>query len=113
MVRMKTMLAALVLSGAALGLAPVANADEAGFLNGIRALDHYALECPRCSQDAIDVGYRACKGFDLGGHQAAVAAVRKAYNADTSSSADYYATLFAQTASYQLCPQHQNEIGPI
>lgn len=109
------MLAAAVAATAALGLslAPVASADEAGFLDGIRALDHYATECPGCEQDALDVGYRACKAFDLGGDQAAIATVLKAYNGDTSDSAQYYATLFAQYASYELCPEHQDEIGPI
>lgn len=115
MTRMKTTVAgtAVALAVFGLGTAPVASADEAGFLDGIRSLDHYALECDRCEQDAVDVGRRACKAFDLGGDRAAIATVRKAYNGDTSDSAEYYATLFAQYASFELCPEHEGEIGPI
>ncbi|OBB05452.1 hypothetical protein A5731_02010 [Mycolicibacterium conceptionense] len=105
--------ATVVAAGLGLAFAPAAVADEAGFLDGIRALDHYALDCPGCAQDAVDVGREACQAFDLGGDQAAIAAVRKAYNSDASESAEYYATLFAQSASFELCPEHRDEIGQI
>ncbi|AGM28127.1 DUF732 domain-containing protein [Mycobacteroides abscessus subsp. abscessus] len=93
-------------------LAPQPPADEVGFIASIQSLDHYAITCARCAQDAIKVGYRACRGFDTGGSVAAINAVKSAYNSDSDNS-DYYATLFAQYASVHLCPQHQGEIGPI
>lgn len=100
----------LALSGLALGTAATASADEASFIEAIEALDHYSTVYP---DETVQVGYRVCRAFDLGGDTAAVATVRKAYNGDTSESANYYATLFAQYAAYQLCPEHNGEIGPI
>ncbi len=106
--------AALSLATASLVTAPAAlAADEAGFIAAVESLDHYATGCPGCAQEAVSVGYRACRGFDLGGSTAAVQAVKDAYNADTSEHREYYATLFAQYASMYLCPQHQGEIGQI
>lgn len=93
--------------------APVASADESGFIEAIDSLGHYALEAPGTIGDALDVGYRACAAFGQGGKQAAIQTVLDAYNADTSESADYYATLFAQYAAFNLCPAHDGEIGPI
>jgi hypothetical protein len=61
----------------------------------------------------VDVGYRACSAFGRCGKNAAVQTVLTAYNSDTSSSASYYATLFAQYAAHDLCPEHDGEIGPI
>lgn len=97
----------------ALGTAATASADEAGFIDAIDSLDYYAIECPGCAQDAIDVGYRACAGFDRGGDNAAIRAVLDSYNGPGQRSPEYYATLFAQYAAYQLCPEHNGEIGPI
>ena len=58
------------------------------------------------------MGYRVCAAFDHG-ETAAIQAVRTAYNRDDSDSAEYYATLFAQYAARELCPQHDGKIGPI
>ena len=106
-------IAILASLGLALGTAATASADEAGFIEAIDSLDHYAIECAGCAQDAVNVGYRACAAFNRGGDQAAVQAVLDSYNADTAGSRNYYATLFAQYAAYQLCPEHDGEIGPI
>lgn len=109
----KTFVAALAVAGIALGTAAPASADEVDFIGAISALDYYAIDCPGCAQDAVDVGYQACAGFDRGGSPEAVRAVLDSYNGPGQSHADYYATLFAQAASYQLCPEHQDEIGSI
>lgn len=109
----KMLLAAFAIAGIALGTAATASADEADFIGAVSALDYYAIDCPGCAQDAVDVGYRACAGFDRGGSQAAVRAVLDSYNGPGQSHADYYASLFAQAAAYNLCPEHQNEIGQI
>lgn len=111
MTKLLTILLAVV--GLALGTAATASADEAGFVSAIDSLDYYAIDCPGCAQDAIDVGYRACAGFDRGGDNAAIQAVLDSYNGPGQSNAQYYATLFAQYAAYQLCPEHNGEIGPI
>lgn len=114
MANMTKMLAVVfAVLGLMLGTAASASADEVDFVGAISALDYYAIDCPGCAQDAVDVGYRACAGFDRGGSQAAVQAVLDAYNGPGQSHADYYATLFAQAASYNLCPEHQDEIGQI
>ncbi|MFL0158592.1 hypothetical protein [Mycobacteroides chelonae] len=83
----------LAFAGLSVVLAPQSSADEAGFIAAIESLDHYATTCAGCAQDAIN-------------------AVKNAYNRDDNSS-EYYATLFAQYAAVQLCPQHQGRIGPI
>jgi len=103
----------LAVLGLALGTAGTASADEAGFIDAIDSLDYYAIECAGCAQDAIDVGYRACAGFDRSGKRAAIQAVLDSYNGPGQTNAEYYATLFAQYAAYQLCPEHNGEIGPI
>ncbi|WP_078311282.1 MULTISPECIES: DUF732 domain-containing protein [unclassified Mycobacterium] len=108
----KLAIAILVFAGLSVVLAPQSSADEAGFIAAIDSLDHYATTCAGCAQDAINVGYRACRGFDTGGTAAAINAVKNAYDRDDNS-AEYYATLFAQYAAVQLCPQHQGKIGPI
>lgn len=109
----KLLTAILAVAGIGLATAGTASADEAGFIAAIDSLDHYAIECAGCAQDAVDVGYRACAAFNRGGDQAAIRAVLDSYNADTEGSRNYYATLFAQYAAYQLCPEHNGEIGPI
>lgn len=106
----KFFFAVLAVLGIALGTAATASADESGFIEAIEALDHYSTVYP---DETVQVGYRVCRAFDLGGDQAAVATVRKAYNGDDSEFADYHATLFAQAAAYNLCPQHGDEIGQI
>ena len=83
-----------------------ASADEAGFVRAIDSLDYYAIRCAGCAQDAIEVGYRACDGFDRAGDTAAIQAVLDSYNGPGQKNPDYYATLFAQYAAYQLCPEH-------
>ena len=102
----------LALTGLALSTPATASADEAGFISSIDSLNHYAISCPRCAQDAVDVGYRACAGFDRGS-QGAVQAVLNAYNGPGQRNQNYYATLFAQYAASELCPEHDGEIGPI
>jgi hypothetical protein len=96
----------------ALSGAPVAAASEQDFVNAIASLGHYAITCEGCAQDAIAVGYKVCSAFS-NGEAAAVQAVLNSYNADTSSSRNYYANLFAQYAAYELCPQYNGQIGPI
>jgi len=90
-----------------------AQASESGFVKAVDSLNHYAIGCPGCAQDAISVGYRACAAWDEGGERAAIQTVMKAYNSDTSGSPEYYATLFVQYAGQELCPKHAGEIGPI
>lgn len=104
---------AILFFGLAVMAAPPASADEAGFLDSIASLDHYAIDCPGCAQDALDVGYRVCAAFDVGGESAAIGEVRRSYNGPGQTNAEYYATLFAQYAAHELCPQHDGEIGPI
>jgi hypothetical protein len=106
----------ILLSVAAIGLAgaPVAQADEQGFVDAIASHGHYAVGPPEwINDDLVKLGYRVCEAFDRGGDTAAVQTVLTAYNGDTSESADYYATLFAQSAAYELCPEHNGEIGSI
>jgi hypothetical protein len=74
------MLAALAATGIALGTAGTASADEAGFISSVASLGHYATTCLGSAQDALNVGYKACAGFDRDGSQAAVGAVLRAYN---------------------------------
>lgn len=100
---------------ASIGLAgaPVASASEQALIEAIDSLDYCAIGCPGCAQDALDVGYRACAAFDTGGDQAAIQEVLRAYNGPGQSNPEYHATLFAQYSAYELCPQHNGEIGPI
>lgn len=112
MTHMKKLLIPLV-AVLSLVLAPAAQASEQDFVDAIASLDHYAIGCPGCAQDALSVGYRACSAFSNGGESAAIREVLRSYNSDTSSSREYYATLFAQYAAHELCPQHDGEIGPI
>lgn len=109
----KMLLAAFAVAGIALGTAAPASADEVDFIGAISALDYYAIDCSGCAQDAVDVGYWACAGFDRGGSPEAVRAVLDAYNGPGQRNLNYYATLFAQYAASELCPEHKGEIGPI
>ncbi|WP_197381231.1 DUF732 domain-containing protein [Mycolicibacterium mengxianglii] len=109
----KLFITLLAVAGISLGAAPAASASEQAFVDAIDSLDHYAIGCPGCAQDALEVGYRACAAFDQGGDTAAVQAVLTSYNGPGQSSPEYYATLFAQYAAYELCPQHNGQIGPI
>jgi len=109
----KLFLAVLATFGVALGTAATASASEQSFISAVDSLDYYAIDCPGCAQDAVSVGYKACAGFAQGGSNAAVAAVLRAYNGPGQENAEYHATLFAQYAGQELCPQYGNEIGPI
>lgn len=109
----KFFLALVIVLGLSLGTSATASADEATFIDSVASLGYYAIECPGCTQDAVDVGYRACAGFDRGGADTAVQAVLDSYNGPGQKNPEYYATLFAQYAAYQLCPEHNGEIGPI
>ncbi|BBY28135.1 hypothetical protein GCM10023114_58170 [Mycolicibacterium sediminis] len=60
---MSKLLIAAVTVVVALGTAATASADEAGFVSSVDSLNYYALDCPGCAQDAVDVGYRACAAF--------------------------------------------------
>lgn len=101
-----------VLGAIGIGLlaAPVAAADEDGFIVAIESLDYYSTVYP---QDTISVGYRVCGAFARGGDTAAIAEVLRTYNGPGQSNPEYYATLFAQYSAYELCPQHSGEIGQI
>lgn len=109
----KVLITLMAAAGIALGAAAPALASEQAFIDAIDSLDHYAIDCPRCAQDALDVGYRACSAFDAGGKTAAVQEVLRSYNGPGQSNPEYYATLFAQYSAYELCPKHNGEIGPI
>lgn len=109
----KMLIGLLAAAGIALTTAPVALASEETFIRAIDSLDHYAIECPECAQDALEVGYRVCAAFDAGGDTAAIAEVLRSYNGPGQTNPEYYATLFAQYSAYELCPQHNGEIGPI
>lgn len=111
---MKKMMTAMVAgAGIALGTAAPAFASEDAFIKAINSLDYYAIDCPGCAQDALDVGYRVCSAFDAGGKTAAAQEVLRSYNGPGQSNPEYYATLFAQYSAYELCPQHNGEIGQI
>ncbi|GAB3227036.1 DUF732 domain-containing protein [Mycolicibacterium hippocampi] len=109
----KLLISTLAALGVALAGAPVAGASENAFVKAIDSLDHYAIECAGCAKDALDVGYRVCQAFDAGGDTAAIQEVLNSYNGDDSPNRHYYATLFAQYSAYELCPQHNGEIGTI
>lgn len=100
-------------AGIALLGAPTAAADEQDFITAIESLGHYATTAPGTAQEALAIGYRACAAFDRGGDAAAIQTVLDAYSGDTSQSRNYHATLFAQQAAYNLCPEHNGEIGQI
>jgi hypothetical protein len=108
-----TAITVMLTAGVALGPAATASASEQAFIGAIDSLDRYAIDCPGCAQDALDVDFRVCAAFDAGGDQAAIKEVLRAYNGPGQSNAEYYATLFAQYSAYELCPQHIGEIGPI
>lgn len=96
--------------GIALATAAPAVADESGFINAINAVGHYSTVYP---SETVQVGYRVCDAFQRGGKSAAIQQVLTEYNRDDSANREYYATLFAQSAATELCPQHAGEIGQI
>ncbi|MDX1884858.1 DUF732 domain-containing protein [Mycolicibacterium sp. 120270] len=100
-------------TGIALAGAPVASASEDAFIKAIDSLDYYAIDCPGCVEDALDVGYRVCEAFDAAGDTAAIREVLRSYNGPGQSNPEYHATLFAQYAADELCPQHDGKIGPL
>jgi hypothetical protein len=53
--------------GIALGSAGTASASQDDFVRAIDSLNHYAIDCPGCAQDALNVGYRVCAAFGTGG----------------------------------------------
>jgi hypothetical protein len=110
-----TKLLITLLAGAGIALvgAPVASASEDAFIAAIDSLDYYAIDCAGCAQDALDVGYRVCAAFDAAGETAAIQEVLRSCNGPGQSNAEYHANLFAQYSAYELCPQHNGEIGPI
>lgn len=91
----------------------MADAREDAVVKAIDSLDHSAIECPGCAQDALDVGYRVCATFESGGDTAAVQEVLISYHGDNRLNRRYHATLFAQYSAYELCPQHNGESGQI
>lgn len=112
MLMTKLLITLLAAVGIALAGAPVASASEDAFIAAIDTMDYYAIDCPGCAQEALDVGYRVCDAFDAAGKDAAIQEVLRSYNGPGTHS-NYYATLFAQSAAYELCPQHNGEIGQI
>ena len=94
-----------------IAVAPVAQADEAGFIDAIDIVGHYSTIYP---DETVAIGQQVCTIFDNGGDgQAATAWVLKKYNGDDSANPEYYATLFAQAASIELCSEHSDVIGQI
>lgn len=110
---MKLLITLTVVAGFGLAGAPAAGASEDAFVKAIDSLGYYAITCPGCAEDALDVGYRVCAAFGTGGETAAIAEVLKSYNGPDQTNPEYYATLFAQYAAYELCPQHNGKIEPI
>lgn len=108
----KLLVAMMAVSAFTLGTAATASADEAGFISSVRSLGYYAVDCPGCAQDAVDVGYRACAAFSRG-EQAAVQAVIAAYNGAGQDYAEYNAHIFASYAAHQLCPEHDGKLGSL
>ena len=109
----KLIFTALATVALAIGTAGTASADEAGFIEAIDEVGHYSTIYP---QDTIAIGRQVCTIFDNGGRgPEAVAWVRQKYNGPGTqgSSENYYATLFAQAASVELCPDHRDVIGQI
>ncbi|WP_197377541.1 DUF732 domain-containing protein [Mycolicibacterium baixiangningiae] len=106
----KTLIAAMAVFNIAMVGAPVASASEQGFIDAIDAVGHYSTVYP---DETVQVGYRVCGAFARGGDVAAIQEVLTAYNRDDNPDREYYAALFAQSAAYELCPQHMGEIGPI
>lgn len=96
--------------GIMLGTASPASASESGFIDAVNAVGHYSTVYP---SETIQVGYRVCGAFQRGGSSAAIQQVLKEYNRDDSVNREYYATLFAQSAATELCPQFAGLIGPI
>lgn len=109
----RLIITALAGIGIAVAGAPVAAASEQAFVEAIDSLEYYATGCPGCDQDALEVGYRVCSAFDAGGSAAAIREVLNSYNGPGQNNPEYYAYLFAQYSAYELCPQHNGEIGPI
>ena len=111
MVTMTTLLITLLaVAGIALAGAPVASAPEDAFIEAIDSLDYYAIDCPGCAQDALDVGYRVCAALDAGGKTAAIQEVLRSYNGPGQSNTEYHANLFVQYSAFELCPQHNGEL---
>ncbi|MCV7007966.1 DUF732 domain-containing protein [Mycobacterium gordonae] len=106
----RAVLACTVGLGVALGTAATASADEAGFIQRVQIVGHYSTVYP---SETVQVGYRVCGAFSRGGKSAAIQEVLTAYNRDDSPNREYYATLFAQDAAFELCPQYAGLIGPI
>jgi hypothetical protein len=109
----KLLISVLAVFGIALGTAASASADEADFIDAITSLHYYAVDCAGCARDAVDVGHKVCSAFASGGKSAAIQAVLTAYNGPGQENPEYYATLFAQYAAHDLCPNYDGQIGPI
>jgi hypothetical protein len=92
--------------------APTASADEQSFIDSIDAVGHYSTIYP---DQTVQIGQQVCTIFDNGSDsEAAVDWVLKKYNGPGNGPNEpYYATLFAQSAAYELCPEHNGEIGQI
>jgi Protein of unknown function (DUF732) len=61
----------------------------------------------------VQAGYRVCSLLDKGmSHEGIERFVNDTFN-DRPNNAGYYASLFAQYATYHLCPRHLDEYGPI
>ena len=61
----------------------------------------------------VQAGYRVCSLLDKGmSHEGIERFVNDTFS-DRRNNAGYYASLFAQYATYHLCPRHLDEYGPI
>lgn len=110
---MKTLFGAVaMLAGIGLATAGTASADDQGFIDRINIDGHYSTIYPN---ETIEIGQQVCTIFDNGGDgQAAVDWVLKKYaGPGNGPHENYYATLFAQAASIELCPEHSGVIGQI
>jgi hypothetical protein len=110
---MKKLFAPLVMmAGFGLATAGTACADDQGFIDAIDNVGHYSTVYP---DETIEIGQQVCTIFDNGGDgQAAVDWVLKRYQGPGNGpNEEYYATLFAQSAAFELCTEHNREIGPI
>ena len=61
----------------------------------------------------VRAGYRVCSLLDDGMSHEGIARFVADTFSDRRENAGYYAALFAQYATYHLCPRHLGEYGPI
>ncbi len=95
------------LAGVAIGQPNLAQ-SELNFIKAVAA-QGYSGDNYR----TVQAGYKVCSLLDKGmSHEGIERFVIDTFD-EQRHSASYYATLFAQYATYNLCPRHLDEYGPI